>query len=260
LNAAFREAKTNFRCWPLQVGNWKLFRKIIEAVKLQGVAIEDDFLENVHEAAFLDESARAPVQAADWMYPSETGWQASNVFGEAAVQSILEVYRKKEPENPEPLKGKTVVLAGSDAKARMMISRLRDHGAALIYASRDKATVQRLAQTFGGRFILWDAIYQTFHDVLILGREGPAKTEEEEEAEMPLHPGYLRQGMVVLDLHAGLTENKFLREAKLRGCLPISARSIIVHRSRTIANRTAGTQISDQLLADKLAEWKPIEE
>ena len=50
---------------PLQVGNLKLFRKVIDAVRLQGVTMEEDYYEKVHEAAFLDETAKFPVQAAD---------------------------------------------------------------------------------------------------------------------------------------------------------------------------------------------------
>jgi 3-dehydroquinate dehydratase/shikimate dehydrogenase len=259
LNAGFSETPAPTRCWPLQVGNWKLFRKIIEAVKLQGVAVEDDFIENVHEAAFLDEQARAPVQAADWMSPGDQGWRGSNLLGEVTAKLFLEVFQAKEPENPQPLKDKTIVVAGDTAPGRMVVARLKEQGALMILASKDRQNGPRLAVALGARFILWEAIYQTFHDGLIVAGE-PQPEEGDDSQELILHPGYLRQGMVVVDLQAGLRGSKFLREAELRGCKTLTTGDLLVEKVRLVVSRVTGLEISTTPLKEKWNQWVSVEE
>lgn len=251
LNEAFRSQQSNARCWPLQIGNPKLFRKIIEAVKLQGVAVENDFLEQVHEVAFLDPTARAPVQAADWIQPGKEGWEGSNLVGDAAVECLREAFKAK-GEVDDPFKSKSVVVAGVGPMTRMVLPKLKEAGLALIVASKDKALGQRTVQTFSGRFIAWEAVYQTFHDVLVLDREASMADEE-----MPLHPGYLRQGMIVLDLRCGAKPNQFLHEAKLRGCVVVTPRDWHLARVAAMTKRMTGSECAYEPLHEKWAAWVP---
>src|SRR5262245_54110527 len=51
LNAAFAHVNQPVRCLPLQVGKLKMFRKIIEAVKLLGVVVEPDQQDALREVA-----------------------------------------------------------------------------------------------------------------------------------------------------------------------------------------------------------------
>ena len=62
LNAAFAHLNLPIRCLPLQVGNVKLFRKIIEAVKLLGVVVEEEQQDALRAVAGqLDDEARGTV-------------------------------------------------------------------------------------------------------------------------------------------------------------------------------------------------------
>src|SRR5262245_61169793 len=58
LNAALAHAKYSARCLPLGVGSVKVFRKVMEAVKLAGVVIDEGHRRELHELAEeLDASA-----------------------------------------------------------------------------------------------------------------------------------------------------------------------------------------------------------
>src|SRR5438094_722940 len=75
-------------------------------------------------------------------------------------------------------------------------------GAREIIAVPGLNAVRDLAQALECRHVLFEAIYTTIHDVLVV-----CDTEKDHKArsgEVGVHPGYLRSGMTVLDLTAAV--------------------------------------------------------
>ena len=257
LNTAFAALELPHRVLPLQVGNLKLFRRVIDAVRLQGVTMEEDCYEKVHEAAFLDETARPPVQAADLLLPGgETGWVGSNGMRRAALAALEAAIRAREPDAAEPLRGRAVMLVGAGPQTRMLAAGLKERGAALVFASKDRPAATRLAQAFSGRVVVWEAIYSTFHDVLIVGRDvGESAEDSPDEAGARLHPGYLRAGMTVLDLTGLPRRTPLLKEARIRGCNAVEPGQVLVEQVRVHVRRMTNQTPPLEPLVAKLAQW-----
>jgi 3-dehydroquinate dehydratase / shikimate dehydrogenase len=251
LNASLAHADLPHRALPIRVGDRKMFRKIAEAVRLQAVVLDESAYEGLHEIARLDESARAPVAAADGLAPVDGEWVAYNALGPATVAAVLAVQRERDPD--ATLKGRVVALAGCGPLTRMLAQPFKAAGAALLWASRDRAGVQAASQAFGGRQLLWEAVYATSHDVLAIGRDG-AKADD--ESDLPLHPGYLKPGMTVVDLTAGERPSRFLREAVTRGCAVVTPDRLLLEQVREHARRL-GAEVPAAVLAEKLAGWLP---
>jgi 3-dehydroquinate dehydratase / shikimate dehydrogenase len=262
MNAAFAQLVLPHRVLPMQVGNLKLFRKVADVVKLQGVTLEEELYEKAHEAAFLDETAKFPMQAADLLLPdAEHGWRGSNALRHAAVSALEATLREREPDGMGSLHGKMVLFAGAWPPARMLAPGLKERGTSLIFASKDRAAAQRLAQIFGGRQIAWEAIYSTHHDVLVVGRDGaPAEGTEVQEEELPIHPGYLRAGMTILDLTSVPQQSRFLGEARQRGCGVVEPARLLVEQVREHVRRVAEQEVGAEALQEKLAGWLGEEE
>lgn len=253
-NTAFAAIEQHHRALPIHVGNLKLFRKIADAVRLQGVLLEEDFMEGLHEIAQYDDSAKTPVLAGDFLLPQADGWLASNTLGTTVGQALLASLNVS---GEQPLKGRTVMLAGVGALTKMVAGPLRALGAALITASKQKDAAHTMSQTFGGRHLLWDAIYTTSHDILVIGRDGPRSAEDilSDDETMPLHPSYLKSGMTVLDLTAGVRPSKFLREAQSRGATIIGGGQLLLEQVRTCVERIVGVPVPREPLQAKLDEW-----
>src|SRR5262245_27013641 len=232
MNVAFAHAGLPHQALPIHMGNRKLFRKIADAVRLQSVLLDESAYEGLHELARLDETTHAPVVAADGLAPAENDWVAFNALGPATTAALTAALRERDPD--ATLKGRVVALAGCGPLNRMVAGSLKAAGAVLIWASRDRATVQATSQAFGGRQLLWDGVYVTSHDVLVVGRDG-MKTEEGHE--MPLHPGYLKPGMTVVDLTAAGQPSRFQQEAQMRGCAVVSPGRILAEQVREHARR-----------------------
>jgi 3-dehydroquinate dehydratase/shikimate dehydrogenase len=254
LNAAFVDLAWPHRVLPVRMGNRKLFRKVADAVRLQSVLVNESAYEGLHEIAMLDETARSPVAAADGLIPTDEGWSAFNALG-SAVATCIET-AMKDRGGDGSLRGRSVVLAGCGSLTRMVAIPLKARGAAIIWASRDRKAVQTMSQTFGGRQVIWEAVYATNHEVLVIGRDGDDPLEDPNE--MPFHPGYLKPGMTIVDLTAGVRPSPFQREAQSRGCAIVTPGRLLIEHVREHVRKLGG-EVPVELLEQKLSGWLPEE-
>lgn len=238
------------RVLPIQVGSLKTFRKIADAVRLQGVSFDESCWEHLHELAVMDENAKPPVAAADFVAPTDGHWTASNLFGPAVKQTLLDAVSERwGPE--EPLKGRTVLFVGGGAMTRMIAPLLKQEGMSLIFAEKTKEAGQKLAQTFTGRHVLREAIYSTNHDLLLL-------TKDSQTEEFSIHPGYLKPTMVVFDLSQFPKMGTFHSEAESRDVPTINPLQVIVAIACVHLEKLLGESIPNEVrekMNETLQNW-----
>lgn len=255
MNAAFATLGQHHRVLPMAVGSLRLFRKVIDLVRLQGVAMEEDYYEFLHETALLDETARAPVIAGNLILPNgDQGYLASNTMSHWAIAALEDTLLKRDPSKSDPLLGRTVMLAGCGPLTRMVAPALKKNGAALVFASKNRDLAQRTSQAFGGRQVAWEGIYNTSHDVLVVSRDQRQNDGEavDPEEEMPIHPGYLKPNMTVLDLTTYPRPSKFMKEAKLRGCSTVAPSRLLIEQVRDHVKRIGDQNVDVAVLREKL--------
>jgi 3-dehydroquinate dehydratase / shikimate dehydrogenase len=263
-NTAFVEMKQSHRVLPMQVGNSKTFRKIIDAVRIQGIALDKENYESSFEIGSFDETSRTPVQAADYLHPVEGGWRASNTYGQAVANALEAHFKQRDPSLETPLKGRLVAFVGCGPLTRMVAAAIKSKGCSVIFASKDRDLAQRLGQTFGGRQIALEALYQTIHEILIVSSDGnasDAETDDDGEAPLPFHPGYLKHNMTMLDLNAEMMPTRIMKEARSRSTKlvhpgEVLLQQVIVQLERLLPNQ----EIPKEKLRAKLIEWLPEEE
>jgi 3-dehydroquinate dehydratase / shikimate dehydrogenase len=226
LNAALAHCQSPARCLPMGVGNVKIFRKVLGAVKLAGVVVDEEHRQALFELAEeLDPSAEETKTVDMLLMSKKDVLHGFNTEARAAV-AALEAAIRKQSEAAEPLQGKQVAIVGHTASARAMARIIQSRGGAVIIASHDRNAAKELAAEVQGRYVQFEALYATMHDVLIvcdeerltaLGREGQG-----------IHPGYLKAGMTVMDLTAVAGKSQLLREAKARGCAIVSPKELLL--------------------------------
>ncbi len=257
LNEGFRKVGVHHRVLPIQIGSPGMFRKTIDAVRLQSVVIDPSNYGSMHQIGQYDSASKYPVQASDFLLPEEDHWKASNLIGKTITNSLLRLIKHKEPDLEKPLQDRVVLFAGNGPLTRMAAREIKQQGAHLMFAGKDREEALRLSQVFGGRMLPWEAIYQTSHDILFYS---PESLSEPEEDEMPIHPGYLRHGMYVLDLSNSPRMSRLLKEAMLRTCSFLHPVSFLVEYACTIIQETTGKQPDYQELMTKCQEWFMEEE
>jgi 3-dehydroquinate dehydratase/shikimate dehydrogenase len=257
LNAAFAHLDLPARCLPMGVGSMRLFRKVIEAVKLAGAVIDAEHRRAILEVATEREPSAARAQAADLILHKDNRWHAYDTHLPATLAALEAAVRSRSPSD-DPLRGRVVLIVGTGSLAQALARELKQRGCALVIVSHDRNAAHQLAQELGCRYAQFEALYTTLHEVLIVCDEEkpPGKARE---GDAGIRPGYLKPGMTVLDLTAGPHKSPLMREAELRGCAVVAPAQCWLEQVALQARLLTGKDVPPQLLADA-APWLREEE
>jgi 3-dehydroquinate dehydratase/shikimate dehydrogenase len=243
VNAAFAHLKQNTRCLPMEVGSVRLFRKVLEAVKMSSALIETEHREAVAEVASHLERTAQLTRAVDLIAHTTDGWHGYYLYDKAIVAVLKAVVGAKN----QRLEGRTVLLAGTDVLTAALAHRLAKNGAILIIAGRDRDRSHTLAQALKCRHAPYEAIYSTLHDIVVV-------------AEGKLHSGYLKGSMSVVDVTADLGGSPFLREARIRECGVVEPRQVLIEHVMQHVRLLTGQEVPREPLQAVLDEVAPVEE
>ena len=253
MNALFKQSGLPARCLPMGVGDVKLFRKVMEAVKLAGVIIDGPNQAAMLEIATERHTTAEQTKATDLLLYRGTNWTAYNTICQAAGHGISSAMRTKYGDHP--LKGRMVMIVGINPLARAMAAEMIRRGGNVMVASYARKAGQEAAQALGCRYVLFEALYSSMHDVLVVCDE-----EKEPTAFHPggpgIHAGYLRSGMAVMDMTAPIRPSYLLNEAKARGCLVVEPRQLLLDQLELQARLIVGKQVSREVLEKAI----PVEE
>lgn len=249
LNGALAHLALPARCLPMGVGNVKLFRKVMEAVKLAGAVVDPDHHESLKEIAGELHGAAKQVQAVDLLLHKPEGWHGFHTGFQVALQGLVTLLQSKFGDNP--LNGRILVLAGLKGLARPFAEEIIRRGGSVILASHLKKAGQLMAQQLGCRYIQFEALYSTMHDVLIVC---DAEKEEAAGRTTSVHAGYLKPGMIVLDLTSAGRPSPLIKQAQDRGCLVLDTRQMLLDQMELQAKLITGKQVPREVLEKSLPE------
>ncbi len=250
LNATFALFDMPVRCLPLGVGSVRLFRKIVEAVKLGGAVIDAEHRGAILEMATDRSPAAERSQSADLLVHKDNRWHAHDTQIAATVSALEAAVASRSP-SETPLKGRIVLIAGTNAQARNLGRELKERGCMLVIASHDRNSALEVAVALGCRFVEFEALVldQSRCACRLLDSE---KNRPRQDADV--HPGYLKRGMTVLDARGGLEKSHLMREAEQRGCAVVSAGQLWLEQIAMQARLLTGKEVAKQILAEA-APW-----
>ena len=149
------------------------------------------------------------------------------------------------------------MLVGVNAVARSLAYGIKKRAGALIIASHNRQAAQALAQQLDCRFVPFEALYSTMHDILVIcGDEKDQSRERErpERAEQLVHSGYLRPAMTVMDMTELPRKSAFLQEAQARDGRVVEPRQILLELALLQTQLIAGQQAPREPLQKVLTE------
>lgn len=242
LNAALAYHQLPARCLPLGVGSARLFRKVIEAVRLAAVVVDGENRHTLRElAGEVDVSAERSGTADLLLHRGDT-WVGYDTWP-AALATALAGALKGRFGGDNPLQGRIAMLVGANDLARTVGQALQEQGVGLAVVSYNRDAAQALARQLGCRFLPQpEAVYTTMHDVLVVcdGEKGASK------GRTGIQASGLKAGQLVLDLSDPLQPTPFLAEAQARGCVAISPLDLwleqVLHQARRLTGKDTPRQ------------------
>ena len=243
LNAAFAHCNLAFRCLPMGVGNMKTFRKIMEAAKLAGAVIDPEHQEAIVEIQPELHGLAKKTRAVDVLVQNNSTWHGLHTSGKAWLNTLKNALQKRN-HSDNPLKDRFVLLAGLTGASRIIAAEVQRQGGNAIIATNDKKGGLAVAAAVGCRYIPFEAMYATLHDVLIVcDEEIDAKT-----GKGGIHAGYLKEGMIVMDLTAGARRTELLRHAESHCCDIVTPIDLILDLLEMQAKALTGQLVPREVL------------
>lgn len=255
LNAVFAHQGMPFRCLPIGVGDIKTFGKIIEAAKLAGAVIDAEHQTDILEIKPELHGIAKETQAVDVLIYKNEAWHGMHTSAQAWITALKNVLKKRYPVD-NPLKDRFVLLAGLTGAALVIAREVQRQGGNAIIASSNKKAGQSVAKAIGCRYIGFEALYATMHDVLVVCDE----EIDEKHGKAGIHTGYLKQGMTAMDLTAGAKMSNVLKGAEMRNCQIVEPLDLLLDTLELQAKTLTGKPVSRDVLKDAIPQRFLVEE
>jgi 3-dehydroquinate dehydratase/shikimate dehydrogenase len=243
-NLAFRHLGINAIYVPFRVPRPELAESIkaFAQIPVQGYSVTIPHKEEAAELAkHLDESV-SRAKAANTLIRSGDDFSAYNTDYQGVIDTLraylptsftppdVEPSKAVVASLPEPasLASKVVLVLGAGGIGRAVAHALRAEGALVSIANRTSERGALLAEEIGGRHIDWQGRHSVLCDVVINCTSVGMHPDVDET---PVHPGFLKQGLVVFDTVYTPETTLLVKEARSRGCHVITGVELFVRQA-----------------------------
>ncbi|HEX6984201.1 MAG TPA: shikimate dehydrogenase, partial [Planctomycetaceae bacterium] len=249
-NAAFRAAGVNAVYVPLRVPKHTFPQTVkdLESIGVRGYSVTIPHKEAALEVAVERDPMAVEIGAANTLYKNDDGgWAAANTDHDAAMSSLMEGLRRRDPD--ATLNGKKVLMLGAGGVARAIGLGCARAGAVLTITSRTKDRAEQLARELDASSMRWEKRGAGHIDVLINCTPVGMFPNVEET---PIAVNWLAEHMVVFDTIYNPENTLLLKEARARGCVTVSGLEMFVRQAAAQFERFTGRPAPVEVMRETL--------
>ena len=241
-NVAFRKAGVNAVYIPFRVPSETLgqFLRDFDRIPVQGYSVT---LPHKEEAAHLADARDATVamtHAANTLLrrsgepgaPATGGqaarWEAFNTDFNGAVESLRAQLQTAPEGHSRTLQSRPTLILGAGGVARAIAFALHREGAVLTIVSRTAERARKLADELNCRAVDWAARHSVTAELVINCTPVGMFPKVDES---PLHPSFLKPGLVVFDTIYTPETTLLIKEARNRSCLVVTGVDFFVRQA-----------------------------
>ncbi len=244
-NLAFRHLGINAVYVPFRVPRPELADslKAFMNIPVQGYSVTIPHKEEAAELAKHRDESVERSKAANTLIRSGDDFTAYNTDYQGVIDT-LRTYMRTTAANPETmppttfqkaplpepasLQSKVVLVLGAGGIGRAVAHALRAEGALVNVANRTSERAAVLAEEVGGRHIEWQGRHSVLCDAVINCTSVGMHPDMDAT---PLHPSFLKPGLVVFDTVYTPETTLLVKEARARGCQVITGVELFVRQA-----------------------------
>jgi 3-dehydroquinate dehydratase/shikimate dehydrogenase len=216
-NTAFQSLGIDAVYVPFRVPrvHFEEFLKQFDRLPVHGYSITIPHKEAAANTAHEKDPSVELTMAANTLIRIEKGFAAYNTDYQAVRDSLTANLPIGPDGIPGSLAGRTVLMLGAGGVARAVAHALHREGALVTIANRTPERTQRLAEEVGCRAIDWAARHSVVCDTLVNCTSVGMHPNLDES---PIHPSFLKPGLMVMDAIYTPEQTLLVKEARSRGC------------------------------------------
>jgi len=246
-NAAFHSLGINSVYLPFRVPRADLedFLKHFDRLPVHGYSVTIPHKEAAANLAREKDEAVELIHAANTLIRGENGFIAYNTDFQATRDSLLANLPGVSEGVIGTLHSRTALVLGAGGAARAVAHALRRGGAVVAIANRTQERAQQLAEEVGCRAVDWAARHNTICDTLINCTSVGMHPNVDES---PIHPSFLKPGLVVMDIVYTPETTLLVKEARSRGCHVLTGVDVFVRQAALQFEHFTGQQAPLELM------------
>lgn len=223
MNAGMREIGMNVRCLPIEVGDVRKLKPMLDALKIRALMVSNRLSRQLLPMA---DAFRDDAGTIDLLRKKKDDlWYGSSALTQSAVDALVTRCGSSADGHGGTLLGHCtiLVLGAGGAAAGLIRASTAQGGLVSITAPRD-ADAQTLASALNCRFVPFQNVYGTLTDVVLIA-DPSIKCGT---LHGNLNPSLLKAEMTVLDASDPPVEHSLFDEARARGCALIDPVEVFV--------------------------------
>jgi 3-dehydroquinate dehydratase/shikimate dehydrogenase len=229
-NIAFQKLGINAVYVPFRVPRASLedFLKQFDRLPVHGYSVTIPHKEAVANWAAVKDYSVTLTHAANTIVRNEGGFSAFNTDFQAARDSLLANLPPGPNGEPATLQSRSALILGAGGVARAVAHALHREGTLVAIANRTPERAQRLAEEIGCRSVDWAARHNVLCDMLINCTSVGMHPNMDES---PIHPSFLKPGLVVMDAVYTPETTLLIKEARSRNCHVLTGVDMFVRQA-----------------------------
>jgi 3-dehydroquinate dehydratase/shikimate dehydrogenase len=227
-NAALRKLRVNARYLPFRVPRGQLpgFLEAFNAVPVRGYSVTIPHKEAAAQTARAHDETVELTRAANTLVRREHGFFAINTDYQAVLDSLNANLSRDG--KPIDLHRRMVLVLGAGGAARAVAHALHRNGANIYIANRTPDRAQRLAGEISAEWLDWNARHKEGCEIVFNCTPVGMHPNLDES---PVHPSFLKPGMIVFDVVYTPETTLLIREARARGCQTVTGVDMFVRQA-----------------------------
>jgi 3-dehydroquinate dehydratase/shikimate dehydrogenase len=249
LNAAFRQLDMAVRCLPVQPGEIKSLKKMLDALKIRALLVKGPLGQDLIPLA--DSVDKHDQQSAylDLLLRKDDGWHGYNTLWRAALKA-LEAQFGKGADGSKPLERRNVLVLGNGGVARSLAYAVGQRKGLVSVCGPDDKDTRQTAATLGCRFVPYQNLYDTLTDAIIIGDRDLVAGQKQGN----INPSLFKGSQYVVDASDPPVENSLFAEARDRGSKCISPREIFAEQIQAQFRALTGKDLPASAIAAAFPE------
>jgi 3-dehydroquinate dehydratase/shikimate dehydrogenase len=230
-NAAYQHLGLNCVYLPFRVPRSDLagFLGEFDKLPVRGYSLTIPHKEAAATLASQKTPAVSMTRAANTLVRDANGFTAHNTDYQAVLDSLLaHLPPAAEGMPPNTLHSKAVLILGAGGVARSVAWAMHREGALVTIANRTMERARRLAEEVGCRYIDWEARHSVTCELVINCTSAGMQPNLDES---PLHPSFLKPGLMLLDTVYTPETTLLVKEARSRGCIVVTGVDMFVRQA-----------------------------
>lgn len=248
-NTAFQQLDMGVRCLPVQPGEVKSLKKMLDALKIRAILVKGGLGSALVPLADEIDKHDRDSQSLDLLLRKDDGWHGYNTLWRAALKT-LESSLGGGDAAARPLERRNVLVLGNGGVARSLAYAVGQRkGLVSVCGPNDKESQETAAQ-LNCRFVPYQNLYDTLTDVVIIA--DPRLESGMKQGQ--INPSLFKPSQTIVDAADPPIENSLYVEARERKMKLISARRIFEEQCRAQFKALTGKDLPEQALAAAFPE------